>query len=235
MRLRVGQLLNEDIKSLEDYPGDMRFYLDALFERFPGGIEFMGAPHRCTLNTNWKLPVENQLGDVNHGAFLHGAIIPREMQDLIEELGFSAVTRPGHGATFRLMPADSPPDEMAWGMEGMGGLLGGDEVQEYLREIQALAAERVGDLRARMKGLTCGIYPNLPFLWSNTPFEVSHPLGPGKVEYWSWAVVPADAPDNIKKVLRTNYSSCFGPGGILEQEDSEAWVQQFLGSNGLRW
>jgi hypothetical protein len=183
------------------------------------------------INANWKLPVENQLGDVNHGAFLHSAIIPREAQDLIEELGFSAVTRAGHGATFRLMPEGAPVDEVAWGMEGMGGMFGGAEVQEYLREIQSHASERVGDIRARMKGLTYGIYPNLSFLWSNTSFKVSHPRGPGKVEYWSWAVVPADAPDSIKRVLRTNYSSFFGPAGILEQEDSEVWVQQFQGSN----
>ena len=42
--------------------------------------------------------------------------------------------------------------------------------------------------------------------------------------------MPADAPDSVKKVLRTNYTSFFGPGGLLEQEDSEAWSQQYLGS-----
>lgn len=222
---------DESIIPLEDYLGDMRFYLDAFFDRFPQGIEFMGSPHRWVIDANWKLPVENQLGDVNHGAFLHSAIIPREAQDMIEKLGYSVVTTPGHGATFRVMPSDSPVDEIAWGMEGMGGMFGGDEVQSYLREVQAQAAERVGDLRSRMKGLTYGIYPNLSFLWSNTSFKVSHPRGPGKVEYWSWAAVPADAPDSVKQALRTNYSSFFGPAGILEQEDSEVWVQQFNGSN----
>jgi phenylpropionate dioxygenase-like ring-hydroxylating dioxygenase large terminal subunit len=220
-----------DIIPLEEYLGDMRFYLDAFFERFENGIEFVGAPHRWVLNANWKLPVENQLGDVNHGAFLHSAIIPREAQAVIEKLGYSAVTTPGHGATFRLMPEDGPVDEVAWGMEGVGALMGDEEVREYLREVQARAAERVGPLRARMKGLTYGIYPNLSFLWSNTSFKVSHPRGPGKVEYWSWAAVPADAPEHIKKVLRTNYTSFFGPGGLLEQEDSEVWTQQFVGSN----
>ncbi|RLQ23244.1 aromatic ring-hydroxylating dioxygenase subunit alpha [Seongchinamella sediminis] len=222
---------DEHIIALEDYLGDMRFYLDAFFGRFPAGIEFLGAPHRWVLDANWKLPVENQLGDVNHGAFLHAAIIPRAIQDQIEEIGYSAVTTPGHGATFRLMLEDTPVDEVAWGMEGMGAILGGKEVQQYLRDVQARAAERVGELRARMKGLTYGIYPNLSFLWSNTAFKVSHPRGPGKVEYWSWAVVPADAPDNIKRVLRSNYSSFFGPGGILEQEDSEVWMQQYRGAN----
>jgi phenylpropionate dioxygenase-like ring-hydroxylating dioxygenase large terminal subunit len=222
---------NEDIISLPDYLGDMRFYLDAFLDRFPGGIEFMGAPHRWKINANWKLPVENQLGDVNHGAMLHSTIIPREAQQAIEKTGYSAVTTPGHGATFRLMPEDAPVDEVAWGMEGLGGMFGGDEVQDYLREIQAGAKTRVGNIRARMKGLTYGVYPNLSFLWSNTSFKVSHPRGPGAVEYWSWAVVPAQAPDAIKKILRTNYSSFFGPAGILEQEDSEVWSQQFVGSN----
>lgn len=222
---------DSDIVPLEAYLGDMRFYLDAFIERFPHGIEFMGAPHRWLLDANWKLPVENQLGDVNRGPFLHSAIIPGDVQDVIEKLGYSVVTTPGHGATFRLMPEDAPVDEVAWGLEGMGGMLGGAEVQEYLREVQALAAERVGPLRARMKGLTYGIYPNLSFLWSNASFKVSHPRGPGRVEYWSWAVVPADAPDAVKRILRTNYSSFFGPGGILEQEDAEVWVQQFKGSS----
>ena len=45
---------DESIEPLEDYLGDMRFYLDAFFERFPNGIEFMGAPHRWLLNANWK-------------------------------------------------------------------------------------------------------------------------------------------------------------------------------------
>jgi hypothetical protein len=222
---------DEAIIPLDEYLGDMRFYLDAFFDRFPAGIEFMGAPHRWVINANWKLPVENQLGDVNHGAFLHSAIIPKEAQDIIEQLGHSVVTTPGHGATFRLMPENTPVDDVAWGMEAVGSIFGGDEVQNYLRDIQAQASERVGGLRSRMKGLTYGVYPNLSFLWSNTSFKVSHPRGPGKVEYWSWAVVPADAPDNIKKILRTNYSSFFGPAGILEQEDSEVWAQQFLGSN----
>jgi hypothetical protein len=51
------------------------------------------------------------------------------------------------------------------------------------------------------------------------------------VEYWSWSVVPAAAPDAVKQALRQNYSSFFGPGGMVEQEDAEVWIQQFSGSN----
>lgn len=220
-----------EIESLEDYLGDMRFYLGAFFERFPQGIEFMGQPQRWVIDANWKLPVENQLGDVNHGPFLHAATIPPEANAEIFKVGLSVVPRPGHGATFRYMPEDEPVENVAWGFESPAALLGGSEVHDYLREIQAHAVERVGPVRARMKGLAYGVYPNLSFLWSNTAFKVSHPRGPGKVEYWSWSVVPADAPDAVKKVLRGSHTSLFGPGGILEQEDSEAWSQQFRGCN----
>jgi phenylpropionate dioxygenase-like ring-hydroxylating dioxygenase large terminal subunit len=219
-----------EIESLDSYLGDMKWYLDAFFERFPAGIEFVGSPQRWVINANWKLPMENQLGDVNHGPFLHAAVIPPEANEEVFKLGYSCVTEPGHGATFRLMPEDAPLESVAWGFEGIASLLA-PEVHEYLREIHAHAEERVGPIRSRMKGLTYGVYPNLSFLWSNTAFKVSHPRGPGKVEYWSWSVVPADAPDEFKRILRGNHTAFFGPGGILEQEDSEAWMQQFLGSN----
>ena len=41
---------NHGIEPLDDYLGDMRFYLDVFIERFPAGIEFLGAPRRWTLN-----------------------------------------------------------------------------------------------------------------------------------------------------------------------------------------
>ena len=220
-----------EIEPLADYLGDMRWYLDALFDRFDDGIAFVGSPQRWVIDANWKLPMENQLGDVNHGPFLHAGTIPPEANRSVFEYGLSVVTAPGHGATFRLMPEDAPLEEVAFGFEGLASLLGGPEVHEYLREVHHRSEERVGALRARMKGLTYGVYPNLSFLWSNTAFKVSHPRGPRKVEYWSYAVVPADAPDALKKVLRGNHTAFFGPGGILEQEDSEAWMQQLQGSS----
>jgi phenylpropionate dioxygenase-like ring-hydroxylating dioxygenase large terminal subunit len=219
-----------EIAPLDDYLGDMKFYLGAFFDRFPQGIEFVGDAQRWRIDANWKLPVENQLGDVNHGPFLHASVIPAAANQEIVDYGHSVVTAPGHGATFRLMPEDVPVEQVAWGFESLAVLLAGAEVQEYLREIQAKAVERVGPIRARMKGLTYGIYPNLSFLWSTTAFKVSHPRGPGQVEYWSWSVVPADAPESFKKVLRANHTGFFGPGGIVEQEDSEAWSQQHRGS-----
>lgn len=223
---------NRNIEALEDYLGDMRFYLDNYFGRFPGGVEVIGAPHKWRLQANWKLPVENQLGDVGHAPYLHATMIgdsPATTE--IENFGFNVVPKPGHGAAIRLLPPQTPPEQLAWGMEGISSMHINPELQKYLLDIQRQVASRLGDIHSRIKGLTYGVYPNLSFLWSNSTLRVSHPRGPGNIEYWSWWVAPRDAADDIKIALRNNYNYFFGPAGLLEQEDSDAWQQQWQGSN----
>lgn len=223
---------NPEIEPLADYLGEMRFYLETFFERFPAGVEVVGAPHKWLLNANWKLPVENQLGDVGHGPYLHGSLLagtPAVAE--LEEYGFNVVPKPGHGAAVRLMPADAPLEKTAWGIEGVAAYNAPAELTEYLLETQRRVKERLNPVQARIKGLTYGVYPNLSLLWANSTLRVSHPRGPGKVEYWSWWLVPADAPGEIKALLRSNYITFFGPGGLLEQEDAAAWSEQYRGSN----
>lgn len=223
---------NADIDALETYLGNMRFYLETLFERFPGGVAVVGAPHKWLLNANWKLPVENQLGDVAHAPYLHATMIANSpAADELDRYGFNVVPEPGHGAAIRYMPADVPLENIAWGMEGIAAMHTDPALKQYLLDMQRQVADRLGAVRARIKGLTYGVYPNLSVLWANSTLRVSHPRGPGKVEYWSWWVTPRDAVDDIKTALRGNYNFFFGPAGLLEQEDADAWQQQWQGSN----
>ncbi len=222
---------NEDVPPLDQYLGNMRFYLDAFFDRFEGGVEVVGPPHKWLLNANWKLPVENQLGDVAHGPLLHRALLADNPAiDEINRYGFNVVPEPGHGAALRLMPETADPMQVAWGLEGPAALSESKPLREYLLATQNAAAQRVGAVRARIKGLTFGVYPNLSFLFANATLRVSHPCAPGQVAYWSWWLTPAAAVDEVRQLLRSNYTFMFGPGGILEQEDSEAWRQQLAGS-----
>lgn len=223
---------NEAIVDLDSYLGNMKFYLDTYFDRFPGGVEVIGAPHKWLIDANWKLPVENQLGDVGHGPFLHGSLLAdTPQQEELETYGLNTVPEPGHGAAVRYLPADYPPEQTAWGLEGISTTLNPSaELEEYLLDVQAQVAERLTPAHSRVKGLTYGVYPNMSFLWSNSTIRVSHPRGPGQVEYWSWWVVPKDAPDSVKAILQGNYTMMFGPGGLLEQEDSDAWMAQYRGS-----
>lgn len=220
--------LDPDIESLDDYLGDQKFYMEAYFDRFPGGLEVVGPAHKWSLKCNWKLPVENMLGDIGHAAYLHGSLVPVDGESNIEIENFAvtAVTRPGHATAFRYMPEDSTIEERATHNPAAPA-----ELTEYLVEVERTVAERLSPQQSRIKGMALGVYPNLSLLWGQNTLRVSHPRAPGLIEYWSWFLSPIEAPDSVKQFIRSGYTVGFGPSGIIEQEDSYAWSQQFEGSN----
>lgn len=222
--------LDPEVESLDSYLGDMRFYLECIFDRCTGGSQVLGVPAKWLINTNWKLPVENQLGDVAHGPFLHGAFLKGSPQAAeLEAQGFNVVPKPGHGLSVRLMEEGTPVEKCMAGSDGF--TLFDKEVSAYMKEQHQEVERRLGKVRARLRPLCYSVYPNLSLLWTNNTIRQSHPRGPGKTEYWSWWVVDKDIPDHIKQKLQGNYTFFFGPGGALEQEDSEAWSQQFIGAS----
>ena len=218
---------NPAIESLDDYLGDHTFYMEAYFDRFPGGLEVVGPVQKWHLKCNWKLPVENMLGDIGHAAFLHGSLVEvdGESNRELEELAVTAVTRPGHAAAIRYLPADSTFEH-----RGLHNPQAPPELTEYLTEVERTVAERLSPQQARMKGMALGVYPNLSLLWGQNTLRVSHPRAPGLIEFWSWLLSPIEASASVKKAIRSGYTMTFGPAGILEQEDSYAWSQQFEGS-----
>lgn len=222
--------LDEHIEPLEDYLGDMRFYLDCMFDRYPNGIEVIGPAHKWQIRANWKLPVENQLGDVGHGPFLHGSLLKGTQQAAdLEQFGLNVVPEPGHGVAVRLMDKGTPPEQCMWGIDGFAAM--DPQIHEWLLQRHREIEPHLGELKSRLRPLTYGVYPNFCYLWGNNTIRVAHPRGPDEIEYWSWWVVDADAPDHIKEKLRSNYTFFFGPGGVLEQEDAEAWSQQLVGNH----
>ena len=59
--------------ALDDYLGELRWYLDILIERPLGGFEVVAGPQRYTINCNWKLHVDNFSGDTYHIPVGHGS------------------------------------------------------------------------------------------------------------------------------------------------------------------
>lgn len=222
--------MDEQVEPLTEHLGDMAWYLDCLFDRFDGGVEVIGAPQKWTIKCNWKLPIENHLGDVGHGPYLHGSLLqgtPAVKE--LEEYGLNVVPKPGHGLSVRLFPENTPDEQVMFGTDGVAGF--DPEVREYLLKTHKKVSERLGEVRTRLKPLCYSVYPNLSFLWPNMSLRVSHPKGPGEIEYWSWFVIEKNAPESIKEKLRMNYTMMFGAGGLLEGEDAEAWSQQYQGSH----
>lgn len=220
--------LNSDIEPLDEYLGEMKFYMEAFFDRFPGGLEVVGPAQKWQIKCNWKLPVENMLGDIGHAAFLHGSLVAPGSDSAreIEDYGVTVVPSPGHASAIRLLPVDSTPEERAKHDPNAP-----PELLEFITEVERTVADRLSPLQSRIKGMAFGVYPNLSLLWGQSTLRVSHPRAPGLIEYWSWWLSPIEAPDSVKQLLRSSYNVGFGPAGIIEQEDSYAWSQQFEGSN----
>ncbi len=62
---------DKEAPSLEEYLGEMKWYLDSWLDAMPEGTELIGTAMKVELPVNWKLPVENVSGDGYHLGWAH--------------------------------------------------------------------------------------------------------------------------------------------------------------------
>ena len=229
--------------SLEDYLGDIKWYLDVMFRRTDAGLEVVGLPQRFIVRANWKCASEQWAGDGYHGATLHRSIEELGLgksASLEVLVGINVSTPQGHGlrcinlkkvitALFgadagaksirdklRLVPPSGLTPEMV------------DQVERHLDEEQLRA---MADTPPGVGQL----FPNF-FVW-NIPgfasdggppvgfgrFHTTIPRGPECFEMISWTLVEKDAPDALKERARMISTINMGVSGFVEQDDAEAW------------
>jgi len=228
--------LDANAASLRSCLGDMAFYLDAQIDRREGGTEVVGGVHRWRVKTNWKMPAENQVGDVYHGNWSHQSIMRlQEMSGInadpdgvrsgysdLLEYALNVACGNGHGATTRFYPEEAHPDQR---LPGEAPEIRPPEVNDYFRSVQPEADARLGPVKNRIKGATLTVFPTFSILGSVFTIRVAHPRGPQESEIWSWVLVDRDAPGHVKDFVRTYYTLSFGPAGTFEADDGENWEQ----------
>jgi len=224
--------------SLAEYLGDMAFYLESSLDRRAGGIEVVGGIQKWRVDTNWKMPAENQVGDVAHGPISHASVfsmaggLDSEAGAALAGVlaGKNVAVGNGHGLTVRLYGAH----EADASLPGEATFRDADPlVAEYFREVQAESEARLGPVKSRLKIATATVFPTFSLLGSNFTLRVSHPRGGGKSEIWSWVFVDREAPQVVKDAVRRFYTFTFGPAGIFEQDDGENWEEVTHGARGL--
>jgi 3-phenylpropionate/trans-cinnamate dioxygenase alpha subunit len=95
----------------------------------------------------------------------------------------------------------------------------------YLQQTFSQAQARLGTtLAARTTGHG-HVFPNFGTLPGSNIIRVWQPKGPEKIEVWSWTLVDRDAPPEVVDAIRVGAARSFGPGGLLEQDDSENWME----------
>lgn len=228
--------LDPNATSLRESLGDMAFYLDAQLDRREAGTEVVGGIQRWRIKTNWKMPAENQIGDVYHGEWSHQSMIRLQgmagiNQDPdgvvtgapdIRKYGVNVACGNGHGCTTRLYPANAHPDQR---LPGEGPEIRPPEVTEYFRSAQPEADARLGALKSRIKGATLTVFPTFGILGSVFTLRVAHPRGPAETEFWSYVIVDRDMPQAVKDYVRSYYTLSFGAAGTFEADDGENWQQ----------
>lgn len=219
---------NSDAPSLDDYLGDARWFMDIFFQRTPGGMVVLGAPHRWEMGVNWKVGPINFGGDGPHFTQLHGPIakVTQGVERPVLQAALKASTAisfgNGHNGVAQLSPADEPP-----------GWVGLDPALVPLMR-QTLAADQL-DVRGRLLQGVCTIFPNNS--WTHNPasfrpgeaplsflaLRVWQPVAVNRTQVWNWFLVEAEASDEWKRRAALTGLRTFSVGGTFDQDDAETW------------
>ena len=221
---------------LEEYLGDMKWYLDLVLDRREGGIEMIGGVQKWVIEANWKFGAENFVQDMHHVGPTHSAAImallpegmsPADAADALKE-GIQVDAGKGHGTGF-FTEGDLTPI-----------IMGPICAKYFLADSMPEAERRLGPVRPhRIKAAHATVFPSLSYLPQVQTLRVWHPKGPRRMEVWAWIFVDQAAPPEVKEAFRLSTLRNFGPGAMFEQEDGENWSQCSAASRGYvsrnRW
>lgn len=210
---------------LEDFLGDVRWYLDLIIGR--AEMEVVGVPERWVVPTNWRLPSENFTADAYHTATAHS---------FLSRLGMVKGTDFGRDG-YHIDPG---------GGHGLGVGVHFDEVSYFPKELAEEYADNLdeGQLKtlSRIKNMHGNVFPNFSFLIPNfievegqrvsgTMLRVWQPIGPDRTQVWSWHIIERNAPERWKRLARRMYTQTFSSSGMFDQDDTENWEAQTRTAN----
>lgn len=217
---------DESAPDLVSYLGESAYYLDVVLDRLPGGTEMLEGVTKWVVPCNWKLAAEQFCSDMYHVPMTHmSAFVATAPEGM--DLG-QLQNMPNEGSQFRA----------SWGGHGCGFntgdsgypvmiLAAGKELADHWHFTTVESArERLGDARAdHLSGMHMTIFPNLSLLAGLNAFRVWQPKGPNEIEIRSFGFVDKAASDEVKQAARRGLLRAFSPAGLVEQDDTENWVE----------
>jgi len=218
--------LNPDVMPLEDFLGDMKWYLDLVLDRSDAGLEVVGAPQRWIVNANWKLGADIVFASDQYFLMPPRSMVERGLAPPDPKFalyGEHVHTEHGHGLGIIGPPPGIPLPEFCGFPENIV-----ESLQRRLTPDQVEVLRPVAFLHGT-------VFPNLSignFLMSKdhvstpTPFltlRLWHPISSEKMEVWSFFLVERDAPEEFKEESYLAYIRTFGSSGAFEQDDAENW------------
>jgi len=212
---------NAQAPPLRTYLGPLAWWLDGMLDRSPAGTKLIPGVSKWTVPCNWKLPAEQFTSDFYHFPITHASAIaamrrpddPPVERAFNKTPGYQVSSSYGHGfGSFWFRE----PERRAWTE---------DAAWRHQLETFPAVRERLGTVQAARTSGHGEVFPNFATLAGPGLIRIWHPRGPHLTDVWSYLLVEADAPDDVVDAVRVGGARSFGPSGLLEQDDSENWIQ----------
>jgi phenylpropionate dioxygenase-like ring-hydroxylating dioxygenase large terminal subunit len=211
--------------SLEDWLGDMRWYMDIIFGR-TGEIEFVGVPQVWEVDCAWKFATDN-FTDNFHVFHAHQSLVELGMLPTDPDFashGHMVTLENGHILHF----VPGAPIEPFQGL-GIAPALR-PKFDQHLNPAQARIAHTHGYSAGTM-------WPNFHWLQLTTAGDMQAPpigilnlrleipVSATRTRMFSWFAIDKDASPEYRQLSYETYVRTFGPGGIFDQDDMENWEE----------
>lgn len=217
--------------SLDEYLGEIKWYLDTQFRRTPQGRIVFPGVQKWTLDINWKIGAEQFAGDNYHAPMVHRSAArlgllgerSRFARANPYEQDFEVKTTGGHG-WINLSPSVSP--------------FATPDFEIYEAEVRETAKKHLTAKQADLTvtGAVGSVFPNFAFLSFQGCFGLRLwlPKGPTKTELWIWSGADAEAPEWRQELSRVINIRYFSASGLIDVDDSEMWLGCQKALNGVQ-
>jgi phenylpropionate dioxygenase-like ring-hydroxylating dioxygenase large terminal subunit len=234
---------NADVVPLDEYLGDMRWYLDNfLTVEYAGGLEIVPGMHRYLMPVNWKLLAENFAGDAYHFLVTHSSVIKLLTKgkeaakidsgpgaELTKDKLFSVAcnyrTGPPHGL-FELHMGPVAFERDLAQAERIS-----KASAEWLKEKYRRMQERLPGRGEKPYSFHVGnIFPSFSLIGVGSQLYgrgliVWHPRGPDKTEVWQWCAVDKEAPIELKRRMVYVLMHRQAATGLVAPDDHENFAR----------
>lgn len=232
VRARVGTYrglvfatFDRKLVPLEEYLGDMRFYLDTFLAASPAGNEATRGSFAFLHQGNWKTEADNFAGDGYHLRYAHRAGFEMGLMggQARKTEGVSVQFPYGHA----LRAQHEVDDDEGWRFPGY-------PVERWPEIAARLSHQQLQFFSdsAVVHGL---VFPNLAFIHMSRPgglddeevtaasvqFRVLNPLSADATEERCWTLVPSDYDDDFKLQAYKCMQRQHGPTAFFESDDME--------------
>lgn len=222
---------------LADYLGDITWYLQAVFDKYPEGLEVVGAPVRNIIKANWKTEGENLSGDGYHTTITHASAFElglfateKDLVKLSDEVtpkftGRTVTTPQGHTMRVQRLPL----------------VLEGNHYFGYPEDLWPAFDERLDPAQqGLMSAMSVGhgsIFPNMSFIENfktnvdgpdlharYVRITIRYPIDATTSEQLWFFLCPRGADPTWARLSQLAYMRTNGPSGLFEIDDTENFV-----------